>query len=259
MLRNSFIFLNGVGTGLEERIWKQGITCWEDFRERSSVKGIGSERKNRFDNLLVKAEKNYEYGNRAFFKHQFPSRQYWRLFRDFSDSVAYVDIETTGLDFRRNDITTVGFFDGSSTEVLVRGKTLNRGRLQELFDKYSLLVTFNGKRFDLPFIKAKFPDIKVEHPHIDLMYDCKKIGLSGGLKSIEKDLGINREGDGKDVDGLEAVRLWKRYKRNGDNNALETLVEYNKKDVRNLEPLMEHVYGSLKSRCFGKCVGDQSV
>ena len=85
------------------------------------------------------------------------------------------------------------------------------------------------------------------------MYGCRSIGLSGGLKNIEKCLGIARDGEGKDVDGKEAVRLWKRYKRKNEKNALQKLIEYNKKDIRNLEPLMEHVYSSKKQKCFGRC------
>ena len=72
------------------------------------------------------------------------------------------------------------------------------------------------------------------------MYLCKRVGLSGGLKKIEKDLGMDR-GDLEDVDGREAVRLWKRYEKHDDRNALEKLVHYNQLDAENLQNLTEIV------------------
>lgn len=249
MLRNSFIFLDRIGSKKERRLWKQGIHNWSDFIQKSSIKGIGDSRKEELDITLEKADKNLERSNRVFFNYQIPKKHHWRLYREFDSETAFIDIETTGLDFHRNSITTVSFYDGSESRTYIQGKNLTVENLQEEFDRHSVIATFNGKRFDIPFIKTEFPDINLEHPHIDLMYDCKKIGLSGGLKKIEKDVGIERKGDGKDVDGREAVRLWKRYQR-GDESALETLVEYNRKDVRNLKPLMELVYRRLRNRCF---------
>jgi len=57
------------------------------------------------------------------------------------------------------------------------------------------------------------------------MYPCKRIGLSGGLKPIEKEIGIER--DRPDLSGRDAVRLWREYER-GDDDALDTLVSYNR-------------------------------
>ncbi len=254
MLRNSFVFLDGVGERLEKNIWHQGVLDWKDFREKDDIDGIGKIRKRKFDNFIKKAEKNLEKSNKKFFSYQFPSKHYWRLFKEFSDDVAYIDIETTGLDFSKNKVTVVGIYDGESSSVFVYGDDLNTDNLQKELDKHSILVSFNGKRFDIPFLKQKFPDLTFDHPHIDLMYGCRRIGLSGGLKNIEKCLNIQRTGDGKDVDGREAVRLWKRFERSNDKEALHRLVEYNKKDIKNLKPLMEHVYKSLKTDCFGKCI-----
>jgi hypothetical protein len=67
----------------------------------------------------------------------------------------------------------------------------------------------------------------------------------GGLKKIEKDLGITRSNEIDGVDGFEAVRLWRKYQR-GDKKALKTLISYNNADIINLEPLMERAYEKLK-------------
>jgi len=41
------------------------------------------------------------------------------------------------------------------------------------------------------------------------MYDCWSKNLYGGLKAVERQLGIERHL--KDVNGYEAVRLWWKY------------------------------------------------
>ncbi|MCJ7429481.1 MAG: ribonuclease H-like domain-containing protein [Candidatus Nanohaloarchaeota archaeon QJJ-5] len=258
MLRNSFSFLDGIGTTREQRLWEHGITEWRDFIEADDLHGIGDSTNEKHTSFLQKAQKNLEARNRAFFNSKVPNNQHWRMFREFRDSIAYLDIETTGLNKQRNDITTIAIYDGDDARALVQGQDLTRETLQQELDRHDLIVTFNGKQFDLPFIKAQFPEIKLEHPHIDLMYSCRKIGLTGGLKAIEKELGIGRD-DVDGVDGKDAIRLWKRYQRHDDEAALERLVEYNKKDVENLAPLLETNYRRRAQKVVPDPVRDRIV
>ena len=116
--------------------------------------------------------------------------------------------------------------------------------------KYSMIVTYNGATFDLPFIKAKFPQINFNHFHADLRFMLRRLGYSGGLKSIEKQTGIERESDVSHLTGRDAVKLWYRYKRNHDENALHTLIKYNIEDIENLKILMEMSYNKLKENIF---------
>lgn len=71
------------------------------------------------------------------------------------------------------------------------------------------------------------------------MYHCWRANLYGGLKCVERLLGIPRRLTG--VDGYEAVRLWWRYVNDYDQEALGTLLEYNKEDVVNLKELKERL------------------
>jgi len=245
MLEQSFILLDGIGETREQRIWADGIRSWDQYRSADSVDGVGDSRKHDHDAFLEKASRNLELGNHAFFEYQLPDSALWRSIADFGDQAAFLDIETTGLDRHRNDITTVAVYDGEESRALVQGQDLTREHLEELLSDSRMLVTFNGKQFDLPFIRTAFPEIELDHIHIDLMFECRKVGLSGGLKSIEKEVGIGR-GDVGGVDGSDAVRLWKQYQRRGDEDALQRLVEYNKKDVTNLEPLLHHVDEQLR-------------
>lgn len=47
-----------------------------------------------------------------------------------------------------------------------------------------------------------------------------------------------------DIDGFEAVRLWRKYCR-GDKAALKLLIDYNREDVVNLKTMMEQIYATL--------------
>ena len=98
------------------------------------------------------------------------------------------------------------------------------------------LCTYNGSRFDLPFIETKLRvDLKQRFKHTDLMYDCWRQGLKGGLKVVEKLLGIQRRLTG--VDGYMAVQLWYDYVNYKNRQALRMLLDYNEEDVVNLRVL----------------------
>ncbi len=151
-------------------------------------------------------------------------------------------------------MTTVSLHQGGETTTFVNGRDLTSDRLAAELSDASLLVTFNGARFDVPFLETCY-DLEVGVPHLDLMYACKKVGLDGGLKSIERDLGIER--DMPDISGRDAVRLWHEYER-GDDAALETLVTYNRADTKNMQPLLETVTDRLHEEVFEAACAEQS-
>jgi uncharacterized protein YprB with RNaseH-like and TPR domain len=108
--------------------------------------------------------------------------------------------------------------------------------LLEALAEAATLYTYNGSRFDLPFIRALLGVDLADHvTHHDLMRDCWRNNLYGGLKSVERQLGIGRRL--REVNGYEAVRLWWRYVNDYDEDALATLLEYNREDVLNLKAL----------------------
>ena len=81
---------------------------------------------------------------------------------------------------------------------------------------------------------------------IDLRYLFKSLDFKGGLKLIEKNLGIDR-GDLIDVNGFFAIHLWNEYSFNNNKKALKTLIAYNIEDTINLETLM-HIGYNLKGK-----------
>ena len=251
MIRHSFIFLSGIGEGRERRLWESGILSWEDFLERERINIIPERRKRILDMEIKEAELNLELRIPHFFAYRMPRREHWRLYEEFRHSACFLDIETTGLSPAGGEVTLVGVYDGREYKGFIRGINLNEEVLERELKRYSLLVTFYGSCFDVPFLKACFPSISFKKPHFDLCFASRRLGLRGGLKRIEEMLGLEREDDVKGMDGLKAVRLWKRWERYGDREALETLVKYNRTDVVNLKPLAEYVYNGLRDRLLG--------
>jgi uncharacterized protein YprB with RNaseH-like and TPR domain len=160
---------------------------------------------------------------------------------DLVKSYGYLDIETTGLSRRHADVTVVGV-------ALVRGDQARFGQLVgdridadgvlALLDGVDEVYTYNGSRFDLPFIRGALNlDLRRHYTHTDLMYTCWRHDLKGGLKAVEVRLGIERRLP--DMNGYMAVKLWWDYVNANNVRALRTLLEYNREDVMNLHVLRE--------------------
>ncbi len=245
-IENSFIPVKGVGSKTELQLWKSGVTHWDAFHRDAVGRKTGS----RIEAFIEQASDRLDAGDARYFGQVFPTQSHWRLYENFKDEACYLDIETTGLSQDYHEVTVVSLHQAGQTTTLVRGIDLTGERLNGMLEDASLLVTFNGKQFDVPFLEAAY-DIELNLPHIDLRYPCQRLGLVGGLKHIEATLGIDREEP--DVDGYEAVRLWRAYER-GDEEALDTLVRYNRDDTVNMEDLMEHVTNELHREVFERAL-----
>ena len=163
---------------------------------------------------------------------------------------AYLDIEATGLCSFYDEITVVGVFLANDSEnrlVQLVGGDVNRTNLLRTLRCVNTIYTYNGSRFDLPFINSRLRVNLREHfHHHDLMHDCWRNNLYGGFKAVERKLGIPRRLRG--IGGEEAVILWWRYQIHRDRKALDLLLEYNKEDVVNLMTLKGKLQILSKSR-----------
>ncbi len=249
MLRNSFILLPGIGPVRESGLWRQGIASWDEFLRRGDLKGISGERKSRLDAELLLADERLREEDSPYFAARLPSREQWRCLKEFGGSVAYLDIETTGVSVS-SPITVVGIYDGTRMHTLVRGRDLTAVNLRAMLGSVTMLVTFNGSGFDLPMIEAQFPGTIPRIPHVDLRFPLRRLGLRGGLKRIERDLGLERDRRVEYMTGEDAVYLWKLWSREGKRNALDLLLEYNAADCVNLKSLANYTYNSLKRRVY---------
>ena len=109
---------------------------------------------------------------------------------------AYLDIETTGFGRYYCDLTVIGIAleKGRKCQVVqLIEDDLYEESLLKYLEGVDEIYTYNGSRFDLPFIETKLGvDLKQCFVHTDLMHDCWRQNLKGGLKVVERLLGIKR-------------------------------------------------------------------
>ena len=236
MLKNTFCHIPGVTPLAEQRLWAAGIDCWDAALEAGALR-LSRCAPAAFAEHLRTSLTHLERSNPQHFVAALKANQHWRLFPEFRHTLAYLDIETTGLGYG-DSITTIVIYDGRRLRHYVQGDNLNDFKRD--IEEYSTVVTYNGKSFDVPFIERYF-GIRMPHAHIDLMYVLRSLGYKGGLKGCERQLGLERK-ELTDVDGFFAVVLWNEFKRKRDQRALETLLAYNATDVVNLEALLVKAY-----------------
>ncbi len=246
MLANTFLHIPGIGIKTEERLWSAGIVSWDGFVEPYLIR-LSPKRVETLRTYLDQSRRHLQNQNPHYFSGLLPSNQHWRLFPEFRHLTAYLDIETTGMDGYYDDITVIGLYDGTS--ILYYVKDHNLDDFREDVQKYKVIVTYNGKCFDIPFIQKNM-GLPMDQGHIDLRYILSSLGLTGGLKGCEIRAGIDR-GELAGLDGYDAVLLWNDYVSTGNQKILETLLAYNIQDVVNLETLMVMAYNlKLKNTPF---------
>jgi uncharacterized protein YprB with RNaseH-like and TPR domain len=238
MIAKTFLFLDGIGQVMEKMLWQQGIADWHQFIERKSIIGISKERKHYYDKVIKDARKELYALNSSHFIPLLPQSETWRLYEFFREDAIFLDIETTGMNVQ-DDINVVGLYDGNEMKTMIRGINLNYNALQEELANYKLLVTFNGATFDVPFMQKRYPKLLPPVPHIDLRTIVRRLGHSGGLKTIEENFGVKRNELVKRLHGGDAKLLWRMYYGSGDEHYLKLLVEYNEEDCMSLKRIAD--------------------
>ncbi len=250
MITGTFIFLERIGNKLEQGIWKNGIRDWDNFLARKNINGIARRRKLYYDRKLLNARKALYNFDSAYFMDVLPQSEMWRLYDFFREDAVFLDIETTGLSKNNDDVTVFGLYDGVNTKIMIKGVNLDYNALKKELQKYKLIVTFNGASFDLPFIEKRHQNLLPKIPNFDVKSITGRLGLKGGLKNIEKLLGIKRSNIVDKFYGGDALTLWRMYRATGDDYYLNLLVEYNEYDIINLKIVAEHCVKKMKERLF---------
>ncbi|MDD1695579.1 MAG: DUF429 domain-containing protein [Methanoregula sp.] len=239
MISNTFQFIPKFGKKTETALWKKEIFTWEDLRQSLPELYRDEKKQQQIRDHLCKAGEALAHYDGEFFARYLPPAEHWRLYRKFREKTVFLDIETTGLSPYYDTITVIGTHDGSGTKIFMRD--VNLDDICKYLAQFPVIVTFNGKLFDLPFMRKFFPEIALPPVHIDLRFLLRSIGYSGPLKKIEQDLGIVRDTQIQGIDGRYAVVLWNRFVR-GDDTALRDLILYNITDTINLRSLMDLCY-----------------
>ncbi len=248
MITNTFCHIPGIGEKTERALWNRGLLSWDALAAESSD-CIPPAKRSLLKQYCRESSANLAAGNAAYFDELLSPKETWRLYPDFENSTAYLDIETTGLGADLDCITTIALYDGSEIFTFVRGHNMNE--FADCIKRYKVIVTFNGRTFDIPFIRRHM-GIPMDHTQIDLRYVLCSLGFRGGLKKCEKLLGIDRK-ELTDVDGYFAVLLWQEYLKTQSQKTLETLLAYNVADAVNLAAILPMAYNmKIKGTPFEK-------
>jgi hypothetical protein len=169
----------------------------------------------------------------------------------------FLDIETTGLGAGAGVLAFLvgmAFFDGSELcieQLLLRAPSAEKallGRVAERVSNAALLVTYNGKAFDVPLLSGRLVMNRlppfVPKPHLDLLHVGRRLHRArlGACKltTLEADvLGFVR---GPDIAGADIAACYAHYLRTGDDDALAAVVEHNAYDVKSMAALVA-LYG----------------
>ncbi|MGC8585236.1 MAG: ribonuclease H-like domain-containing protein [Thermoplasmata archaeon] len=242
ILRESFFIFDSISFAKQRSLKRRGIVNWDDLY----INGKNHFSDKRWEGIEREVKiciENYKNKNLNFFKTFLDEKYHFLLLDDFSDYAIFLDIETTGIR-ENNEITMIGISDNHKRyRVFLKDINLNENNIGEILKRYPIVVTFFGKNFDIPFIRKNFPglaDIIDSLINIDLYYLGKMVGFKGGLKRIEKQVGILREREIDGMDGYDAVLLWKDY-LNGNKDSMIKLIRYNRADVINLVDISEYM------------------
>lgn len=160
----------------------------------------------------------------------------------------YLDTETTGLMGGTGTVPFLiglAYYDEAHESFVVEQMLLRRfgeeapmlAHLAERLARASCVVTFNGKSFDVPLVRARavmnrraaLPVL----PHLDLLHVARRVhgGWLGScsLRSVEENVLGHARFD--DVAGSDICAAYFHFARTGDEYALGGVVEHNLSDV----------------------------
>ncbi len=156
----------------------------------------------------------------------------------------YLDIETTGLDARRHGVIAVGLFHApNATPVVDQVFAEEPGEERalvawtvEMVSSLERVVTYNGTRFDLPFLSARAARWRITWPpvvHEDLLMDARRwlrgrACSDGRLQTVLAHLNVPRH-DG--TTGAAVPILYRRWLREGEATVRDAVLNHNREDV----------------------------
>jgi uncharacterized protein YprB with RNaseH-like and TPR domain len=170
----------------------------------------------------------------------------------------FIDLETTGLSGGAGTVAFLvglGFFDLGAFQVrqfLLTSHAAERALLAAVADwleDVDLLVSYNGKTFDVPVMETRWVFHRMELPfdgipHFDMLHPARRLWKLRASASGESDDGgcrlatlertlfdVRRVGD---VPGGEIPRRFFQFLRTGDPRPLEPVLEHNRLDLVSL-------------------------
>ena len=235
--------LHGIGEAKETNLKSKGYQTIEDLVNHPSY----GKRAGEFLDML--AESPLECITQSF-PVSHPKMLYSSPYTDVEDFL-FFDIETLGL--KDYPVILIGIARVIDDEVKVtqylatdlnEEKEMISNFFSNLDDK-TVFVSFNGRSFDLPFIKNRayyhrLPRNNLNQQHLDLLYFSRRTW--GGhlpncrLQTIEKHL-FNMERH-EDVPSSQVPAFYMKYRKTGNIGPLIPIIEHNKEDVITLARIL---------------------
>lgn len=169
----------------------------------------------------------------------------------------FLDTETTGLNGGTGTylfLVGLGYIRDGELEVcqfFLRDLHEERAMLAaaaEVWERYSTLVTFNGRAFDIPLLQTRhvLQRMRCRVPteqHLDLLWPARRLWSrrlpSCALSAIEREVfGSRRDGD---IPGAAIPALYYAYLRHRDVRSLAGVIEHNRRDIAALVALAVHL------------------
>lgn len=233
-LERTFQVVKGVGPWRERDLWARGVDGWPAYRAQlASGPVLGGKLDALVSERIGLAEQAFRDRNWAALAGLVPSREHWRIAAQLTDELAYLDLEADDA----GEPTIIGVKDRQGVASF-RRDTGFEGAEERLASSWGW-VTFNGGAYDVPVLRRKFPQLPRPAIHVDLRFLARRARLPGGLKDVERTIGIGRPRHLEGLKGLDAIRLWREWTINRELAALRILVEYNLYDAINLHTLLE--------------------
>ena len=251
-INNNLKLLPKIGIKTEQNLKNKGYSTIESLKKHDKYCDIASSFLDKIDDLsfaeIVEILDNNRYSKKC--------RD--NILKSISlterENFKFMDIETLGLSNVPIILIGIAELKGNriiSTQYFLR-EIYEEGAVIEAYlshlDEDSVHVTFNGKSFDVPFIKNRCLynriDANMDFPHLDLMYFAKNLWKDQlpncQLQTIERELfGIEREGD---VPGQYIPDYYNAYLNEKNIGPIVPIIEHNRQDIVSLASFLEKMY-----------------
>lgn len=252
-LKSNLKLIPKIGLKTEEKLKEKGYCTWGDLLNHDSYCDNALKLSNSLDNMEFGDLIDLLEDNRYSKSCRFNSLRAASLAEP--ENFKFMDIETMGLSNVPVILIGVAEIQGEkiiSHQYLLRDydeePAILEAYLSDL-DEDSIHVTFNGKFFDVPFIKNRLnfyrmPSEILNRPHLDLLYFAKNLWKESlpncQLQTIEKYIfDIEREND---VPGQFVPGFYKTYLKKNNIGPLIPIVKHNHEDIVSLASFLMKMY-----------------
>ena len=251
-INSNLKLLPKIGLKTEENLKRKGFTTIESLEGHDKYCDMASKFMNRIDDMSFKETFDLLDNNR------YSKKCRDNLIKCISmtdvENFKFMDIETKGLS--NVPIILIGIAEIKDNKIIASQYFLRdyfeEPNILEAYlshlDESSIHVTFNGKTFDVPFIKnrCRYNGINadLDLAHLDLMYFAKGLWKDElpncQLQTIEREIfGIERE---EDVPGQYIPGYYDTYLSKSNIGPVVPIIEHNCQDIISLASFLERMY-----------------